>query len=146
MVDQKNQHEIDADIELLFYAYRAFTAQADALLAEHQLSRVHHRVLYFVARNPGIAVNQLLAKLGVSKQALHAPMKALQAAVLIETRSDASDKRVRCLYLTAAGESLENELTHPQRTLLQQLEAQLGNEVTLAWRKMMSALSQEIAT
>jgi DNA-binding MarR family transcriptional regulator len=139
-------HKIEADIELLFYGYRAFTAQADALLAERQWSRVHHRVLYFIARNPGIAVNQLLSKLGVSKQALHGPMKALQSAALIETRSEGTDKRVKNLYLTTAGCELENELTSPQRELLQQLEAELGTEVTAAWRSMMLALSNKLIT
>jgi DNA-binding MarR family transcriptional regulator len=137
MIDQK----IEADIELLFYAYRAFTAQADALLAERQWGRVHHRVLYFVARNPGIAVHQLLAKLAVSKQALHGPMKALQAANLLETRHDQSDKRIKSLYLTALGTALESELTSPQRQLLQEIESELGNDTTLAWRQMMLALS-----
>lgn len=137
MIDQK----IETDIELLFYGYRAFTAQADALLAERQWNRVHHRVLYFIARNPGIAVNQLLSKLGVTKQALHGPMKALQTASLIETRSDQHDKRVKSLYLTPLGLSLETELTSPQRELLHALEAELGSEVTAAWRQMMQALS-----
>ncbi|WP_255573629.1 MarR family winged helix-turn-helix transcriptional regulator [Deefgea tanakiae] len=139
-------HKIEADIELLFYGYRAFTAQADALLAERQWNRVHHRVLYFVARNPGIAVNQLLGKLGVSKQALHGPMKALQSAELIETRSEDSDKRVKNLYLTVAGCELENELTSPQRDLLKEIETELGSETIEAWRAMMLALSNKIIT
>nr|WP_314899885.1 MarR family winged helix-turn-helix transcriptional regulator [uncultured Deefgea sp.] len=139
-------HKIEADIELLFYGYRAFTAQADALLAERQWNRVHHRVLYFIARNPGIAVNQLLAKLGVSKQALHGPMKALLSAALIETRSDQSDKRIKNLYLTSAGCHLENELTHPQRELLKEIENELGSDTIDAWRSMMSALSNKIIT
>ncbi|QZA79442.1 MarR family winged helix-turn-helix transcriptional regulator [Deefgea tanakiae] len=133
-------------MELLFYGYRAFTAQADALLAERQWNRVHHRVLYFVARNPGIAVNQLLGKLGVSKQALHGPMKALQSAELIETRSEDSDKRVKNLYLTVAGCELENELTSPQRDLLKEIETELGSETIEAWRAMMLALSNKIIT
>ena len=139
-------HKIEADIELLFYGYRAFTAQADALLAERQWNRVHHRVLYFVARNPGIAVNQLLGKLGVSKQALHGPMKALQSAELIETRSEDSDKRAKNLYLTVAGCELENELTSPQRDLLKEIETELGSETIEAWRAMMLALSNKIIT
>ncbi len=142
MIDQN----IEADIELLFYGYRAFTAQADALLAERQWNRVHHRVLYFIARNPGIAVNQLLNKLGVSKQALHGPMKALQLAELIETRSEQSDKRIKNLYLTAAGCALENELTSPQRDLLKEIEDELGSATTEAWRAMMLALSNKIIT
>lgn len=139
-------HKIEADIELLFYAYRAFTAQADTLLAERQWGRVHHRILYFVARNPGIAVHQLLSKLGVSKQALHGPMKALQAAELLEARNDQSDKRIKSLYLSQLGTELENELTSPQRKLLQDIESELGADVTLAWRQMMLVLSNKIIT
>ena len=138
-------HKIETDIELLFYGYRAFTAQADALLAERQWGRVHHRVLYFVARNPGVAVHQLLAKLGVSKQALHGPMKALQAAGLIETHSDSNDKRLKCLYLTHSGQQLETELTEPQRQLLAAIESDLGSETIAAWRKTMAALSNKLA-
>jgi DNA-binding MarR family transcriptional regulator len=136
-------HNIEVDIELFFYSYRAFTAQADSLLAERQWGRVHHRILYFVARNPGISVNQLLGKLAVSKQALHGPMKALQTAGLINSCSDLMDKRVKCLTLTSDGQALENELTGPQRQLLQKIESELGIEVTLAWRKMLLALSKQ---
>lgn len=142
MIDQK----IEADIELLFYAYRAFTAQADTLLAARQWGRVHHRILYFVARNPGMAVNQLLSKLGVSKQALHAPMKALQAANLLETCNDQSDKRIKSLYLSSQGSQLEKELTSPQCELLQEIEHKLGAEITAAWREMMTELSSKIPT
>lgn len=142
MIDQN----IEADIELMFYAYRAFTEQADARLAERQWSRVHHRVLYFIARNPGIAVNQLLTKLGVSKQALHGPMKALQAAGLVEARSADADKRVKNLFLTEQGSKLEHELTSPQRELIQLLETELGQDITAAWRTMMLALSNRITT
>ncbi|WP_288841941.1 MarR family winged helix-turn-helix transcriptional regulator [uncultured Deefgea sp.] len=142
MIDQK----IEADIELLFYGYRAFTAQADALLAERQWGRVHHRVLYFVARHPGVAIHQLLSKLGVSKQALHGPLKALQTAKLITSQSGDHDKRVKNLYLTPLGQQLEHELTSPQRELLLRIESELGAEVTTAWRQMMSTLSQQITS
>ena len=38
--------------ELLFFAYRDFTREADAVLAEFGLGRAHHRVLHFVNRHP----------------------------------------------------------------------------------------------
>ena len=41
--------EIPIDlIELLFFAYRDFTADPDAALAEFGFGRAHHRVLHFV--------------------------------------------------------------------------------------------------
>ena len=43
-------------VELLFFAYRDFTGEADAVLAKFGFGRAHHRVLHFVSRNPGIRV------------------------------------------------------------------------------------------
>ena len=57
-------------IELLFFAYRDFTARADALLAQRGFGRAHHRVLYFVGQYPGLSVSQLLEILGITKQSL----------------------------------------------------------------------------
>ena len=42
-------------VELLFFAYRDFTREADAVLAEFGLGRAHHRVLHFVNRHPACA-------------------------------------------------------------------------------------------
>src|SRR6266853_831602 len=43
-------------IELLFFAYRDFFGDADAVLAKFGFGRAHHRVLHFVNRNPGMKV------------------------------------------------------------------------------------------
>ena len=50
MVDLNRQAELREAIELFFFGYRAFTAPPDRLLEAWDLGRVHHRVLYFVAR------------------------------------------------------------------------------------------------
>jgi hypothetical protein len=57
--------ELRQAMELLFYAYRDFTADADAMLAKIGLGRAHHRVIYFVGRYPGITVSDLLAILRI---------------------------------------------------------------------------------
>ncbi|RXL39562.1 MarR family transcriptional regulator, partial [Citrobacter sp. AAK_AS5] len=61
MIDLKRQAELREAIELLYFSYREFTAGPDRILAERGLSRVHHRILYFVGRSPGIPINALLA-------------------------------------------------------------------------------------
>ena len=71
----------------MYFSYRAFTKEPDKLLAKRGLNRVHHRVLYFVGRNPGIAVNELLTILDVSKQALNQPMRQLLEMRLISVKS-----------------------------------------------------------
>ena len=57
-------------IELLFFAYREFTTDADSILMRYGFGRAHHRVIYFVGRNPGITVSDLLAILRITKQSL----------------------------------------------------------------------------
>ena len=62
--------ELRQGMELVFYAYRDFTAEPDAILADYGFGRAHHRVIYFVGRNPNITVSALLEILQITKQSL----------------------------------------------------------------------------
>src|SRR5438132_6163977 len=62
--------ELRQSIELLFYAYRDFTAEPDVMLGKIGLGRAHHRVVYFVGRHPQITVAELLSILRITKQSL----------------------------------------------------------------------------
>jgi len=66
-IDSSREVELNAALELMHFAYRAFTAGPDRILEGRGLQRVHHRILYFVGRHPGISVNGLLAILAVSR-------------------------------------------------------------------------------
>jgi DNA-binding MarR family transcriptional regulator len=137
MVDQKRAAELREAIELFFFAYRAFTAGPDRILAERGLSRVHHRVLYFVGRNPGIGVGALLRVLGVTKQALNAPLRRLVALNLIAAQPAPGDRRVRELRLTPDGARLEAKLTGAQAGQLAQVFRASGERAEAAWRDVM---------
>src|SRR5512145_2590120 len=64
------EEELRQGLELLFFAYRDFTGEADAILGEYGFGRAHHRVIYFVGRNPGMTVSELLGILRITKQSL----------------------------------------------------------------------------
>src|SRR3546814_15065715 len=64
------EEELRQAMELLFFAYRDFTGEPDKILAAYGFGRAHHRVIYFVGRNPGITVSELLAILRIPKQSL----------------------------------------------------------------------------
>ena len=68
--------------DLLFFAYRDFTNAADVALDELGLGRAHHRALFFIGRNPGITVSDLLAILRITKQSLARVLNALVDAGL----------------------------------------------------------------
>lgn len=90
-------------IELFFFAYRDFTADADRQLEALKFGRAHHRVLHFVYRHPGLTVAALLDILKITKQSLNRVMKDLTDGGFIEVRAGVSDRRRRLLHATAKG-------------------------------------------
>lgn len=131
-------------IELFFFAFRAFTARPDEILAERGLARLHHRILYFVARKPGLRVGELISTLGISKQALHAPLRQLQEAGLVLVVPDEQDRRARCLSLSPEGTELEARLSRTQRETLAEAFAALGPEAEAGWRGLMQQLADPL--
>ena len=105
-------------IELLFFAYRDFTGEADRVLARHGFGRAHHRVIYFVGRHPGMTVSQLLGLLRITKQSLARVLGQLVDEGFVRQGSDAGDRRRRLLTLTDKGRELERRLTRCQSDLI----------------------------
>ncbi len=130
-------------IEQFYFAYRAFTEPPDRILNQRGLGRVHHRILYFVGRNPKISVNELLALLNVSKQALNAPLRQLIEMKLIAMDTAEHDGRVRQLSLTASGSKLEAQLTGTQMKQLQAVFDQVGAEAEAGWHRVMCSLAEK---
>ncbi len=143
MIDVSSVPDPRCAIEHLYFAYRAFTAGPDRLLAERGLGRVHHRILYFVGRQPGLTVGTLLDTLGVSKQALNAPLRKLVAEGLVEAHSSPADKRLRLLSLTIQGRALEAQLSAIQTALLEAAFAQAGVQATQGWFAVMQQLAAQ---
>ena len=131
-------------IELLFFAYRDFISDPDALLAEYDFGRAHHRVIHFVGRNPGITVAELLDILRITKQSLARVLKQLIERGFVAQETGRKDRRQRLLYLTEAGKDLNDRLAAPQRErvarALLEANAETGGNAEEAWRKVMLAL------
>jgi DNA-binding MarR family transcriptional regulator len=140
VVDPRADDDLNTALELLFFGYRSFVAEPDRVLERYGMSRVHHRILYFVGRNPELSVGALTEILGVSKQALHAPLRELVSRGLVCPRQAEYDRRVRCLTLTEAGAGLEAELSGSQRRRLAAIFARLGPSDEAAWRRVMEEL------
>lgn len=138
----ERERELNEALEALHFAFRAVVAKPDAVLAEHGLSRVHHRILYFVGRNPGLRVNELLAILSVSKQSLNGPMRQLMDQRLIEAAPDLVDRRIKRLRLTRKGAKLEHALSGDQRQRFMRAFREAGKESEAGWRKIMRLLAE----
>lgn len=132
-----------ACVELLFFAYRDFTGDADAVLEEYGFGRAHHRVLHFVARNPGLRVAQLLDILKITKQSLARVLKQLVDEGFIAQREGAEDRRERLLHVTAKGGRLTEKLTALQVKRIEEAFAKSGPDAETATRRFLLAMIAE---
>ncbi|WP_082547129.1 MULTISPECIES: MarR family transcriptional regulator [Rhizobium] len=110
-----DEAQIDFEtIELFFFAYRDFVSDPDAILSKIGMGRAHHRVVYFVCRQPGMMVTDLLDTLQITKQSLARVLKQLIDNGYIRQMAGAKDRRQRRLYPTLAGRELALALSEPQ--------------------------------
>ena len=140
----KRQDELNLALESMHFGFRAMIFKPDQRLAQLGLSRVHHRLLYFVAREPGCSVNELLQAMRITKRYLHRPLKQMIELGYIRQTTDREDRRVRRLRLTARGKKLEHELTEVQRQRFAEIFAKVGPVKEKHWREVMALLSEQI--
>lgn len=144
MLDLKNCSNQQIAMEAFFFGYQAFTAKADEMLARRGFSRVHQRILFFIARYPGLSVKELLAVLGVSKQALNMPLRQLVAMEMVHSSAPETDKRKRLLALSDEGQKFEQALRREQVKLLQRVFAEAGQEAVDGWLSVNQALGKTL--
>jgi DNA-binding MarR family transcriptional regulator len=107
--------KIDFDtIEAFFFAYRDFVSDPDAILSKLDYGRAHHRVVYFVSRQPGMTVADLLDTLQITKQSLARVLKQLIDDGYVRQMAGPEDRRQRRLYPTLTGRELALALSEPQ--------------------------------
>jgi DNA-binding MarR family transcriptional regulator len=127
-------------IELMFFAYRGFTADPDRILEQRRYGRAHHRAIHFINRRPGLTVNELLEILGVTKQSLNRVLRQLVDDGLVESRVGIADRRQRNLALTERGRALEHELSAAQRRRMRAAFSHAGPEAVAGFRKVLEAM------
>jgi DNA-binding MarR family transcriptional regulator len=135
--------ELRQAIELLFYAYRYFTSDPDAILAEYKFGRAHHRAIHFIGRNPGIPVAELLGILRITKQSLSRVLGQLIERGFVEQRRGTRDRRQRLLHLTEAGIVLEAKVSAPQRARVAKAYREAGAVAVDGYRKVLMGLIDE---
>ena len=135
--------DIRQGMELLYFAYRDFTAEPDAILAEYGFGRAHHRVIYFVGRNPRINVSELLAILKITKQSLSRVLGQLVREEFIVQYEGVQDRRQRLLELTPKGVALERRLSESQRRRLADAYRDAGAEAVEGYRRVLMGMIGE---
>jgi DNA-binding MarR family transcriptional regulator len=131
------EEEVRQGIELLFFAYRDFTAEPDGILAQYGFGRAHHRVIHFVGRHPQMTVGELLAVLRITKQSLSRVLGQLVRQNFILQQPGSHDRRLRLLELTPTGCDLERQLSEPQRARIANAYRQAGSRAVEGFQEVM---------
>lgn len=137
------EEDLRQGMELLFYAYRDFTAEPDAMLAKIGLGRAHHRVVYFVGRYPEITVSDLLSILQITKQSLSRVLSELIGQGYVVQRTGTRDRRQRLLSLTDKGMDLERQLSDAQRARIARAYRAAGAQAVEGFRTVMLGIMDE---
>lgn len=141
------EEELRRGIELLYFAYRDFTRDPDAILAESSFGRAHHRVLYFVGRNPGTTVSGLLKLLRITKQSLSRVLGQLVDEGYILQKTGAEDRRQRLLYLTDKGQEFEKQLFDTQRNRVADAYKTAGPDAVAGfWEVLLNIVDEQERT
>jgi DNA-binding MarR family transcriptional regulator len=131
------EEELRQGIELLFYAYRDFTAEPDEMLARYGFGRAHHRAIYFIGRHPDMTVTDLLGILHITKQSLSRVLSQLVRQGFVVQRAGQRDRRQRLLELTPRGIELERLLSENQRARVANAYREAGAQAVEGFRKVM---------
>src|ERR1700726_1897545 len=132
-----SDEEVRQGIELLFFAYRDFTAEPDAILTRHDFGRAHHSGVHFVGRRPQMTVGELLTILKITKQSLNRVLGQLVRQGFIIQHRGAQDRRQRLLELTEKGRELERQLSEPQRIRVAAAYRKAGAQAVDGFRKVL---------
>ncbi|WP_411338763.1 MarR family winged helix-turn-helix transcriptional regulator [Sphingopyxis sp. J-6] len=134
------EEEVRRGIEYLFFAHGALWRAIDARLAENELGRAHYRALYFIARQPGLTITDLLTLLGITKQSLGRVVKELEAREMLVTRPGNRDRRQKELRLTEAGRALEKSVFALLRDAMSRAYTHAGQAAVTGFWQVSEAL------
>jgi DNA-binding MarR family transcriptional regulator len=132
--------EVRRGIEYLFFAHGSLWRAVDARLAEQGLGRAHYRALYFIARQPGLTISDLLALLGITKQSLGRVVKDLEARAMLATRPGNRDRRQKELRLTEEGRAVEAAVFALMRDAMSRAYTQAGQAAVTGFWQVSEAL------
>ena len=137
------EEELRRGIEMMFFSYRDFTGEADAILAEQDMGRAHHRAIYFIGRHPGITVSDLLVILNITKQSLSRVLSGLMKNGFVSQKIGVTDRRQRLLYLTESGVELEARLTTLQGRRFAAAYREAGAEAVDGFQQVLRGLMDQ---
>jgi DNA-binding MarR family transcriptional regulator len=127
-------------LDLLVFAHKSHLQRADDELDTLGLGRAHHRMLYFVARRPGMMTSELIDMLQITKQSAARVLSALMDKGYLRQATCEHDRRRRLLYLTCEGAALEERIAAELRQNMKRAYSEAGEEAVHGYWVLMQRL------
>lgn len=106
----------------------------------------HPRVLFLLRREPGLTQKALAEALHVSAATLSVSITRFEAAGLVERRVDEADARRVRLYLTEAGEQLDDRCAKGRDFLIDALFADFTEEEIAVFDGFLERMTRNLQT
>ncbi len=115
-------------------AAQQVTRRARERLAAHGVTPTQYAVLKVLWQEDGRSGAELSERLVIDSATVTGVIDRLESAELLERRSDAADRRIQRLYLTATGRSLRQPLDAAMDQLNADARAVIGDRTDPVWQ------------
>jgi DNA-binding MarR family transcriptional regulator len=92
---------------LLRKAYLSFHRRANSWMLDHGVTADQFVLLTVVAREPGITQISIVERTGSDPNTVAAVLRRLEQRRLVRREAHGRDRRLRCVFLTAAGQRVQ---------------------------------------
>lgn len=135
--------ELDSGAALILLAEKSLVAAADTAMSEAGLSRGEFDVLMNIRAQPGLAVSEIRARLGMTVPTFARLLGQLDQRNLIDKTRSGRDARARLLHLSADGKALAEPIAEALRRVLRPAFREAGAEQVAGARSLLEALTRE---
>jgi len=104
----------------------------------------HPRVLFHLRHTPGMTQRELAGALGVAAATLSVSIRRMEAAGLVERKSDSADLRVQRLYLTKEGEAIDDRCAKGRDFLIDALFADFSDEDMAQLDRLLTRMTENL--
>lgn len=123
-----------------FLVYKNFENQILENTNDHNFGIADIRCILVILLYPGITFNELMIRLGITKQSLNRVLKILISEKMVVQEINVKDKRMKNLFLSEASKKIINSLVSPTIKEISRAFQKSGSEAVNGFNQTFSML------